>query len=302
MYIFLSCVTFIILMLSLSARAEEVSISEFELKRRISLGDKRAENLLLKKQWAPGLNFILRCFSGAIMVLFALFVGQLTNTFLTFIISSILIFVAVFCSSFPMMKKISAEIFKKVEPRIAHFYAGFSEKTKRRIMKANKQKITQAFYSREELLELLKKSHKILSEDELKWLQTIIWLSDKKVSDIMIGRDKLKVVHQTDLLGPLLIDELHQTTQQYFVVTDKPEQKVYGILPLAKVANLDNKTSQLARNVMDKDFTDVELDMNALESFERMIKAGEDVFIVNNSSGEFEGLLNLDDILLKQEE
>lgn len=302
MFISLSVLVLICLIFSFAMRAETTNISDFELKRRIKLGDKRAENLLLKKQWTPGLNFILKCFSVAFIVLFVLCLSQEFSFLYVFVISGISLLAAAFLSSFKLTKRISNEIFKKVEPRIAGFYSGLSEKTKRRIARNDKQKPNQIFYSKEELTEVIKKSHNILSSSEGEWMSDIFAKSNQKISQIMKPKEALKIIHQTDFLGPLLIDELHQTGQKIFLVTDKTETKVQGILSLEKVSNLDNKTSQIAKNVMKREFETANENEESLDIFKRMILDGTNFRIINDENEELVGILELKDFFQNNKE
>ena len=101
-------------------------------------------------------------------------------------------------------------------------------------------------------------------------------------------------VHQTDFLGPLLIDEMHKTGQSIFVVTEKTEEKVEGTLALEKVSNLDNKTSQIAKNIMKREFFVLSSDLSALESLQQMLLENQKFAIVQDGD-EFLGTLSLSD-------
>ncbi len=137
---------------------------------------------------------------------------------------------------------------------------------------------------------------KALSEAEISWLELILRSSNTIVSEVMTAKDNLRIVHQTELLGPLTIDEMHKTGQDKFVVTQKDENEVVGVISLEDVSSLDNKTSQIAKNIMNREFTTLEDDKNSLEAFEELVKSGADFAIVKNGA-EFVGVVRIADFI-----
>lgn len=294
MLMFFNGLVFIFIVLFMAMRAEETPITEFELKRRIEKGDRRAENILLKKQLTPAFNFVLKCVLALLSIILVLILGEITTSLNAFMIGVGLILLAALLSSFKISKDISRDLFKKIEPRIIKIYANLSPKIKRKVLREGKRRTFQPIFSKEELLFLIAKNQKIINEQEENWLSKIFSLSDKILSDVMIAKDDLRIIHQTDFLGPLLIDEMHKTGQNIFVVTEKTEEKVEGILPLEKVSNLDNKTSQIAKNIMIRDFFVLDRNQSALEALQEMLLENQKFAIVQDGD-EFFGVLNLSD-------
>ena len=294
MLMFFNGLIFILIILFMAMRAEATPLTDFELKRRTDEGDNRAESILLKKQLTPAFNFVLKCSLAIFSIILVLILSEMTTSVRAFLFGLGLILFAATLSSFKMSKKIAKDLFRKIEPYIIRTYNKLPNKLKRKILREGKQKTIQTFYSKGELLYLIEKSPKIMDVYEENWLAKIFSLSDKKVTDVMIPKSNLKLVHQTDFLGPLLIDEMHKTGQSIFVVTEKTEEKVEGTLALEKVSNLDNKTSQIAKNIMKREFFVLSSDLSALESLQQMLLENQKFAVVQDGD-EFLGTLSLSD-------
>ena len=74
MLMFFSGLVFILIVLFFAMRADDIFITEFELKRRIEKGDKRAQNLLLKKQLTPSYNFVIKAIVAILSIIFVLMI------------------------------------------------------------------------------------------------------------------------------------------------------------------------------------------------------------------------------------
>ena len=68
------------------------------------------------------------------------------------------------------------------------------------------------------------------------------------------------------------------------------------MISLEDVSSLDNKTSQIAKNIMNREFTTLEDDKNSLEAFEELVKSGADFAIVKNGA-EFVGVVRIADFI-----
>ena len=152
------------------------------------------------------------------------------------------------------------------------------------------------FYSKAEMFDFLSRHKQIASEHELNWFKRISSLSEKKVSDFEICRNGLDILHEKDLLTPLVIDELFKSKQSVFVVMDEDDIEVLGVVKMTIIGEI-GIDSKRVRTVMERDFRVIRGDKNALEAFEKMVKDGDKFAIVKNRKGEFSGILSVEDFL-----
>lgn len=206
-----------------------------------------------------------------------------------------LILLAFVLSRTDFMKKISHRIFEKISPKLYVAWNFLSPKNRKRILKLNK-KTAWMFYSKEEMFDFLSKHKQILAERELGWFERISNLSDKKAEDFAILRDNLDILHEKDLLTPLVIDELFKSKREVFVVMDEADAEVLGVVKMSKIGEI-SADSKRVRTVMEREFFEVRSDKNALEVFEKMTKQGESFAILKDRSGAFVGILFIKEVL-----
>lgn len=297
MLMFFSGLVFIFIILFFAMRADDVFITEFELNRRVERGDRRAEKLLLKKQLTPSYNFVIKASLVTFSIILVLLISEITEPLRAFFITVGLVAVASLIARSSLVFKISKEIFGYLKPYLLAVYQRLGEKTKRRIIKENKQRSHPVFYSKEELMQIIgSNDQKALSNNEIAWLGLVLRASNGVVSEIMTAKDDLRIIHQMELLGPLIIDEIHKTGQDKFVVTQKDENEIVGVISIEKVSSLDDKTSQIAKNIMEREFMTLEDGQNSLEAFAEMIKSGSDFAIVKRGA-EFVGVVRIADFI-----
>jgi len=94
-------------------------------------------------------------------------------------------------------------------------------------------------YERQDLLELLDKQlgqqDSRFSEEELSITKNALAFSDYKVADVLTPMDKIKTVLAGETIGPILIDEIHKSGQEYVLVSDKKGGEIVGSLPVNKL-------------------------------------------------------------------
>ena len=295
MFMVLSGIIYILLIFVLSIKEKEIDFSDFEIQRRIEKGEKRFEKILLKKHIVPIFNRLRNFASVILAVILALSNSDFLKFSEAFWLTFGLILLAFVLSRTDFMKKISHRIFEKISPKLYAAWNFLSPKNCKRILKLNK-KTAWMFYSKEEMFDFLSKHKQILAERELSWFERISNLSDKKAEDFAILRENLDILHEKDLLTPLVIDELFKSKREVFVVMDEADAEVLGVVKMSKIGEI-SADSKRVRTVMEREFFEVRSDKNALEVFEKMTKQGESFAILTDRSGVFVGILFIKEVL-----
>src|SRR5690606_28322000 len=101
--------------------------------------------------------------------------------------------------------------------------------------------------SREELAHLLEVSP-IFSDEDKTVLESVLRFNDQTVADCMTKKADLVTVKPGELLGPLVLDDLHKTKHEIFPVEDKGD--IIGMLDIRDHVALKRKESVFARDVM----------------------------------------------------
>lgn len=159
-------------------------------------------------------------------------------------------------------------------------------------------------YDKEDLLELLKNQARQpdsrISPKELKIARGSLALSDKTVGEAMLPWRKIKWVAAGDSIGPMVMDELHQTGQTRFPVvkeiTKAANPQIVGALYLTDLLNnLENKGR--VRDIMHQGANFINETQNLLSAIDGFLKSGHYLLVVINNFEEVVGVITLEDVL-----
>jgi CBS domain containing-hemolysin-like protein len=187
----------------------------------------------------------------------------------------------------------------KIEPKLFELIARYPKVVKYiRIFTPESQEIM--LHSREELQHLVQGSVGVLSNDEKKLLLSAMSFKDELVKDVMTPRSMIESINKEEVLGPLVLDDLHKKGYSRFPVIENDVDHVIGVLHLRDVLTLDaakkHATSRAEAAMEARVFYIHEAQTleHALNSF---IKTHHHLFVVVNEYRETVGLLTLEDVI-----
>jgi CBS domain containing-hemolysin-like protein len=151
--------------------------------------------------------------------------------------------------------------------------------------------------SRDELLHQITQSQRILTADEKALMIHGLQFSDKKVKDIMRPREKIDSIGAKEMLGPLVLNDLHKTGHTRFPVVDKDIDHVIGILHVRDLLSLDTKRSVTAEKAMEPRVFYIHQDQTLHHALMAFLRTYHHLFIVVNEDQETVGVLSLEDTI-----
>lgn len=153
-------------------------------------------------------------------------------------------------------------------------------------------------FERQDFLELVEKQQRQadsrLTDEELAIMKNALRFSDHKVADILIPRKQVKTVLADDTVGPILIDELHKSGQEFVLVRDKKNGMVVGSLEFHKLG-LDSKGK--VKDLMNGTVYYLHESDSLSEALHAFFVTNHPLFIVVNSFEEFVGIITVENIL-----
>lgn len=152
--------------------------------------------------------------------------------------------------------------------------------------------------SQEELLTLVENSDGVLSPSEKERLAASLKFDDATVADVMTPKSMIEAVEAKEILGPLVLDELHKTGYSRFPVYKKDIDHVVGILYLHDLISVKNSTKTASEAMKPKVFY-IRSDRDLSHALHGFIKTHHHMFVVVNEYRETVGLLTLEDVLEK---
>lgn len=156
-------------------------------------------------------------------------------------------------------------------------------------------------FEREDLLRLIDEQQaqadSRLRPEELQIARRALSFDDYTVADVLTPRKQIKTVRADDTVGPVLIDELHKTGEEYVLVRDgagKAKDPFVGTLP---IRNLGLETSGHVRDVMDSRVYYVHENDALSEALHAFFSTNHPLFVVVNSFEEYVGIITVENIL-----
>jgi CBS domain containing-hemolysin-like protein len=153
-------------------------------------------------------------------------------------------------------------------------------------------------FEREDLLDLIKRQHhqpdSRITDEELEIVSRALSFDDHRVSDIMVSRKQIKTVLAGDTIGPILIDEVHKSGQDYALVREARKGPFVGTLAFKQ---LDLQSSGQVRDIMEPAvyyLHEKDLLSQALHAF---FVTNHPLFIVIDSFEEYIGVLTIENVL-----
>ncbi len=296
----ISVICLILMLIIFSLREKEVEFSEFELQRRINSGDKRAEKMLNKKKFVPVYNYFLQYFGCTIMIVSVISLSKVFDFWKSIVICFVVFLISKGILKSGILNQISSQINRKIIPIANGIYFAQNIKTQNRLSKMANKKQPWSFYSKEELLFFLANHKRILTENEQKWIEKIFELEEKTILEVGVSSEKMAIIHDNDLLTPLVIDELFKTKQKIFPVMNEEENKVKGAIFLEDITKIDSSDSKKAQKVMHEEFLSIKPNLSALVALEKILSKGENYAILLERNGDLSGIVNSVDFIRKK--
>ena len=104
----------------------------------------------------------------------------------------------------------------------------------------------------EEFIDVLRRTPKsILTTEDRSRISAIMSFDTRKISNLMIEKNKMIFVHYKDFLGPLTLDKLYRSGFTNFPVVDDKD-KVKGIIHTEALNALEIKKTDRAEKYLDK--------------------------------------------------
>ena len=153
-------------------------------------------------------------------------------------------------------------------------------------------------FERADVMALIEKQQKQadnrLSAEELDIVKRALQFSDYNVGDVLTSRKEIKTVLADDVVGPILIDELHQSGQSLVLVRESKKGPVVGSLEFRR---LDLHSKGHVRDVMNTVVYYLHENDSLGEALHAFFVTNHSIFVVVNSFEEYLGIITVENIL-----
>ena len=291
-------VTLAVLLIVLGVQPKTSSHSQFELRRRSSLGDEKAKILLRQREFLRDIISLQRAVASLCLVILSAISVYLFNWAAGLVLSIIIALEIGAVARIGLWQKYSQQLYEKYEPLI------LTTIERHQVILSLIRSVSpvvgdsRVVESKEELLEMVAQSSGAISPSEKKLITNGLKFNDMKVEEIMTPRSMIESVPMNELLGPLVLDDLHKKGYSRFPVIDGDIDHVVGMLRIQDLLTIDRKAkSHRAETVMSKDVYYIRENQTLQHALAAFLKTQHHLFIVVNEFRETVGLLSLEDVI-----
>jgi CBS domain containing-hemolysin-like protein len=155
-------------------------------------------------------------------------------------------------------------------------------------------------FERDDLLRLIEQQQaqtdSRLSSEELEIAQRALSFDNYTVADVVTPRKQIKIVQAGDTIGPILIDELHKSGEEYVLVRDGSGTKSPFVGTLA-INQLGLQSTGQIRDAMDVTVYYLHEKDPLSEALHAFFVTNYPVFVVVNSAEDYVGIITIKNVL-----
>ena len=158
---------------------------------------------------------------------------------------------------------------------------------------------TGVIQSRDELEQLVRSAAPDALQDEQRaMLLGGLSFHQRRVGEVMTERGSIASISADELLGPLVLDDLHRTGRSLFPVTASGDiDAVVGILDVKNLLSLDVKKSTTAERAMEARVVRIDQQSRLPEALAVLLDQQCQLLLVVDVSGKTVGLISLGDVI-----
>lgn len=291
----------VLFLVSLKRTYQAVPIRE--LKRRAREGDELAEALFKAVGYGHSLNTVLWFLVLASSALFFVSVSMSAPVWVALITCGMVAwlgFVWLPARRVSRLGKLAARHLAGPLAWLLNYLHPLLDRFHRFIERHRPVSVHTGMYDRDDLIDLLE-LQKVQADNRidgflLEVAKHSLTFGDILVRDVLVPRRVVKSVSASEPLGPVLLDELHDSGHSRFPVYEENSDNIVGVLLLRDLIT-SAKQSGMVQRVMRPTVCYMHEEQTLAEALQAVLKTHQHLFIVVNSFEEYVGIITIEDIL-----
>lgn len=289
-------------LIAVSLQKTYASVPVAELKRRARKGDEIADLLFRAAAYGASLLAFMWIITGLTAAGFFVLVSRSTPGWFALLVSLVLLWLGFAWLPNTGHTKTGNVLARVFTPPLTwllgHLYPLIGRITNW-FESRGKISVHTGLYEKEDLIQLIKnqkqqKDNRI-PDGELAIAANALSFGDRTIGEIMTPQRMAKAVAATESVGPVLMDELHDSGHSRFPVYQDKQDNVVGILYLRDLLTADS--GGRVRDLMDKKVYYVHEEQPLGHALTAFLKTKHHLFIVVNTFEEVSGIVTIEDIL-----
>ena len=282
----------------LGVHPQAVSRSRFALRRRARAGDRTAAMLLKKQQLMRDIFSLQRVVAAVLLVLLSVLGVELFHWAVGIMVSLVIALESGAVARIGPWQQVSQRLYERHEAALL----GYIERHPLlfRAIRSVAPLSSDAYdiESPDELLAMVRESGDALSPDEKKLIINGLTFASRLVSSVMTPRSVIETVSKHEVVGPVVLDELHRRGYSRYPVIDGDIDHVVGMLYLQElVAMKPRAKAPRVATVMERQVYYIHQDQTLQHALAAFLRTRHHLFVVVNAYRETVGLLSLEDVI-----
>lgn len=295
-----SIILLIIALVCIDLRKSYHTIPKAELRRRAQEGDELFKRLYRANSYGQSLEILLwliiiLCAAGSIVLFY-----RIAPLWVDFIAVALFIWLAFAWLPKRRMDAISNQLAYYLTPPIV-WILNYIHPTFKKINKLSSKALAThtGIYDKKDLIKFLDnqkhQSDSRIDPSELELIKKVLKLSDKTVGDYCKSWSKIHHAQAHEVIGPILLDELHKSKQLFIpVVEDNQTKNVVGMID---INHLDIARAGEVKDLMNQNVLFLNEADTLKDALDAMATTAQPVFIVLDKKQRVFGMITLKEVI-----
>jgi CBS domain containing-hemolysin-like protein len=277
-------------------------ISDRELKRRAREGDQIAAALYKAVAYGPSLGAVLWLLVVLTNALFFVNVARSAPTWFAVMASASLLWFAFIWMPARDVTRFSTWVAVQLAPVFAFLLSFVHPLIDRVVSFVNKHRpvsIHTGIYDKTDLITLIQDQQvqpgNRIEKVELETALHALTFGDLTVREVMIPRRAVKMVSAKELVGPVLLSELHKSGFSRFPVYEGKKDNIVGVLHMRDTTTA--KTGGSIEKLMSIQLAYIHEEQSLADALQAILKTHRQQYVVVNSFEEYVGIITIEDVL-----
>jgi CBS domain containing-hemolysin-like protein len=281
-----------------SVKVPHTRLSKYELKRLVGRGDERAITEHYIETYRSELYSLLRL--TTLLLLFVTLIIALTGLGIAIgtIVAIVIIVIYAPLARLPIISRLLQPFFDSHIDSLIAVIARFS--LLRTLLNAPQLSLPlePKVHSREELAHTIEHSGAMLVPHERDLLLHALRFDSRTVEELMVPAQQVVSVNKKELLGPLVLDDLHKTGHDMFPVINKDLESAIGVLYLGDLLTVDaGRHSSTAEKAMTPGIERIKITASLRQALLTMMNRHHSLLIVVDSNDQSLGIITMTDLI-----
>lgn len=301
MFIFtlvLSVAVFALLLFVSGVAPKHVMMSRFELERRKKKGSNEAAESLRREMLLGSVISLQRVTISLLLVCFVLLSVAAWGWLIGILISAVVALEYNAIARFSVINRQSQQLYLRIETPILAFIEKYPMLFRYIQAALPPEKHDPRLDSREELEHLVTQATHVLTKEERTRIVNGLHFDERSVKEIMTPRGMIDSISKKEILGPLVLDDLHKTGHSRFPVIDEDVDHIVGMLYIQDLLVINSgKGSVSVEKAMEPRVFYIHEDQTFAHALAAFIRTRHHLFIVINEFRETVGVISLEDVM-----